>query len=73
MPPLHRRRNLDESTVSDLGMSPWIYNLYMDPKEQASIGHSRFEWGVPQVFQRAGRHSATFGKYPRKDIGLGKP
>jgi len=67
------RRNLDESTLNDLGMSPWVFNLYMDPKEQGSTGHSRFEWGIPQVLQRAGRHGATFEKYPRKDIGLRKP
>ncbi|XZE55074.1 arylsulfatase [Planctomycetaceae bacterium SH139] len=67
------RRNLDESTVSNLGMSPWVYNLYMDPKEQGSTGHSRFEWGLPQILQRAGRHEATFAKYPSKDIGLRKP
>lgn len=66
-------RNLDESTLENLGMSPWVYNLYMDPKEQTSTGHSRFEWGIPQVLQRAARHSATFEKYPRKDIGLKKP
>ncbi|HCP54890.1 MAG: arylsulfatase [Pseudomonadaceae bacterium] len=66
-------RNLDESTVQNLGMSPWVYNLYMDPKEQSSQGHSRFEWGLPQVMARAGRHLATFEKYPRKDIGLKKP
>ena len=68
------RRNLDETTVSDVGMSPWVYNLYMDPKEQASSGHARFEWGLPQVMQRVGRHINTFVAYPRKDIGLmGKP
>jgi arylsulfatase len=67
------RRNLDQSIVVGLGMSPWVYNLYMDPEEQASTGHSRFEWGLPQVLQRAGRHDATFQKYPRKDIGLKKP
>lgn len=66
-------RNLDESTLNNLGMAPWVYNLYMDPKEQSSQGHSRFEWGLPQVLQKAGRHSATFEKYPRKDIGLKKP
>jgi len=66
-------RNLDESINVELGMAPWVYNLYMDPKEQSSQGHSRFEWGIPQVLQRAGRHSATFEKYPRKDIGLRKP
>ena len=67
------RRNLDESVVHNLGMSPWVYNLYMDPEEQASSGHSRFEWGLPQILQRATRHGATFQKYPRKDIGLRKP
>jgi len=64
------RRNLDETIVADVGMSPWVYNLYMDPKEQASSGHSRFEWGLPQVMQLVGRHVGTFQKYPRKDIGL---
>jgi arylsulfatase len=54
-------------------MSPWVYNLYMDPKEQASSGHSRFEWGLPQVLRRAQRHLATFEAYPSTDIGLGKP
>jgi len=66
-------RNLDESINVNLGMAPWVYNLYMDPKEQSSQGHSRFEWGLPQALQRAGRHAATFEKYPRKDIGLKKP
>ena len=67
------RRNLDETTVSDVGMSPWVYNLYMDPKEQASTGHSRFEWGMPQVLAKTQRHLATFADYPSTDIGLGKP
>ncbi|MEQ9097378.1 MAG: arylsulfatase [Phycisphaerales bacterium] len=67
------RRNLDETTIAATGMSPWVYNLYMDPKEQASTGHSRFEWGIPQVLQKAGAHNATFEKFPRKDIGLRKP
>ena len=66
------RRNLDQRTLLSLGMSPWVYNLYMDPKEQASTGHSRFEWGLPQVMAKAGRLSATFEKYPRKVIGLTK-
>lgn len=67
------RRNLDESAISETGMSPWVYNLYMDPKEQASNGHLRFEWGLPQIVARVGRHMATFERYPRKDIGLKKP
>ncbi|WP_108258350.1 arylsulfatase [Mangrovicoccus ximenensis] len=67
------RRNLDETTVTDVGMSPWVYNLYTDPKEQASSGHSRFEWGLPQALRRVQRHLATFAEYPSTDIGLGKP
>jgi arylsulfatase A-like enzyme len=67
------RRNLDETTVSDVGMSPWVYNLYMDPKEQASVGHSRFEWGLPQILRKVNRHLSTFSAYPRTDLGLGKP
>lgn len=67
------RRNLDETTVSDVGMSPWFYNLYLDPKEQASNGHMRFEWGFPQVLRKTNRHLATFQDYPSTDLGLGKP
>lgn len=54
-------------------MSPWGFNLYMEPKEQGSSGHSRFEWGLPQALQKAGRHNATFEKYPRTDSVLQKP
>ncbi|MBW6401745.1 arylsulfatase [Roseomonas sp. HJA6] len=64
------RRNLDENTLVQVGIAPWVYNLHMDPKEQASQGHLRFEWGIPQVMQRVGRHNATFERFPRKDIGL---
>ena len=64
------RRNLDENTLVQVGIAPWVYHLYMDPKEQTSQDHSRFEWGIPQVLQRAAKHNATFEKYPRKDIGL---
>ncbi len=66
-------RNLDETTVSDVGMSPWVYNLYIDPKEQASSGHSCFEWSLPQVLNKVNRHLATFADYPSVEIGLGKP
>ncbi|MBC2688826.1 arylsulfatase [Pseudomonas kielensis] len=65
--------NLDESLVSSTGMSPWVYNLYVDPKEQVSTGHRNFEWGLPRVVGIAGRHLATFQKYPAKDLGLAKP
>ena len=67
------RSNLDETTVSNVGMSPWVYNLYLDPKEQASSGHRRFEWGLPQILNKANRHLATFSAFPSTDLGLRKP
>lgn len=50
----------------------------MDPKEQSSQGHSRFEWGLPQVMQRAGRLSAlreisAQGHRTEKARGLRQP
>lgn len=67
------RKNLDQSTIEGVGMSPWVYNLYADPKEQLSTGHRYFEWGIPGVFGLIGKHVATYEKYPMKDIGLKKP
>jgi hypothetical protein len=54
------------------GLSPCVYNLYMDPKRQASQGRARFEWIIPQVPTRIVRQIGTFSKYPRKDVGLGE-
>lgn len=67
------RKNLDQSTVEDIGMSPWVYNLYVDPKEQISTGHRYFEWGIPGMMSLITAHLATYKKYPMKDIGLKKP
>ena len=65
--------NIDESFVAGTGLSPWVYNLYMDPKEQKSVGHRTFEWGLPRVVGLLGAHVATFQKYPMKELGLAKP
>lgn len=67
------RKNLDQSTIENIGMSPWVYNLYVDPKEQLSSGHRYFEWGIPGVMSLISAHLATYQKYPMKDIGLKKP
>nr|WP_278022768.1 hypothetical protein [Flavobacterium ginsengisoli] len=67
------RKNIDQSTIEGVGMSPWVYNLYTDPKEQLSTGHRFFEWGIPGVMQLIATHLATYQKYPMKDIGLKKP
>jgi len=67
------RKNIDQSAIESTGMSPWVYNLYSDPKEQISSGHRYFEWGLPGMLGLAGAHLATYQKYPMKDIGLKKP
>ena len=66
-------RNLDESVLTSTGDWPWVYNLYMDPKEQRSTGHRYFEWGLAAVKPMLESHVATYMKYPRKNLGLGTP
>jgi len=65
------RRNIDASLLQDIGTSPWVFNLNMDPKEMASTGHQFFEWGVPQATSFMKSHLATMKKYPNTNIGLG--
>lgn len=65
------RRNLDQTLLSNIGTAPWVFNLNVDPKEQASEGHRYFEWGMPAVISFQKRHIATMKKYPNTDIGLG--
>ena len=65
------RRNIDASLLSDIGTSPWVFNLNMDPKEMASTGHQFFEWGMPQATRFMKEHLGTMKKYPNTDIGLG--
>ena len=65
--------NIDESMLISTGMSPWVYNLYLDPKEMKSVGHRTFEWGLPNILQLVNRHMASYRKYPMKELGLAKP
>lgn len=65
--------NIDESMLVSAGLSPWVYNLYLDPKEQKSVGHRTFEWGLPVILNVVSRHMATYRKYPMKELGLAKP
>ncbi len=69
----HPMSNLDESSIINVGMAPWIYNLYMDPKEQASSGHRFFEWGIGTATGLSVEHAKTYISFPMKDIGLGVP
>jgi arylsulfatase A-like enzyme len=65
-------KNLDESVLSK-AVWPWVYNLYMDPKEQRSTGHRYFEWGLTAVVSFMTDHGKTYNKYPMKSLGLELP
>ena len=62
---------IDMSTSSDVGISPWVFNLYIDPLERYPVGHRMNAW-VASLAAELKSHAATFVKYPPKDIGLGK-
>ena len=63
--------NIDMTTVSDVGLAPWLFNLYIDPKEQYPVGH-RMNAFLASMAAELKAHAATFKKYPPKDIGLGQ-
>jgi arylsulfatase A-like enzyme len=61
--------DIDMTTVSDVGLAPWLFNLYVDPKEQYTVGHRMNAW-LASMGAEMRAHAATFRKYPPKDIGL---
>jgi arylsulfatase len=61
----------DMSTISDVGLAPWLFNLYIDPKEAYPVGHRLNAFLAPMAAELKA-HAATFKKYPPKDIGLGQ-
>ena len=36
--------NIDMTTISDVGLAPWLFNLYIDPKEEYPVGHRMNAW-----------------------------
>lgn len=61
--------HIDLATVQDVGIAPWFFNLYIDPKEEMPVGHRLNAW-LASVSGEGKAHAATFKKYPPKDIGL---
>lgn len=61
--------DIDMATMTDVGLSPWLFNLYIDPKEQYPVGHRMNPW-LASLLQEFKAHAATFKKYPPKDVGL---
>ena len=60
--------DIDMTTVCDVGLAPWLFNLYIDPKEYP-VGH-RMNAFLASMAAEMKAHAATFAKYPPKDIGL---
>ena len=36
--------HIDMATVQDVGLAPWFFNLYIDPKEEMTVGHRMNPW-----------------------------
>lgn len=63
--------DIDMTTSTSVGLAPWLFNLYIDPKEEYPVGHRMNAWLASMAAEMKG-HAATFRKYPPKDIGLGQ-
>ncbi len=67
--PVSTHMFIDMSTIQDVGLAPWLFNLYISPKEEMTVGHRRNAW-LATVAGKLKSHAATFKKYPPKKIGL---
>ncbi len=63
--------NIDYSIAGATGLAPWLFNLYIDPKERMPVGHRGNAWTASMAAETKG-HAATFRKFPPKDVGLGQ-
>jgi len=55
--------------IQDVALAPWLFNLYVDPKEEYTVGHRLNAWQA-SLGAEMKAHAATFKKYPPKDVGL---
>ncbi|MDO6519963.1 arylsulfatase [Shimia thalassica] len=60
---------IDMATVVPTGLAPWLFNLYVDPKEEYPVGHRMNAW-TASLGAELKAHAATFKKFPPKDLGL---
>jgi hypothetical protein len=60
---------IDMATVETVGTAPWLFNLYIDPKEEYPVGHRMNAW-LATLGAEMKAHGATFAKYPPKKVGL---
>lgn len=60
---------IDQSTITKSGLAPWLFNLYIDPKESRVLGHALSPWTASMAAE-AKYHAASFVKFPPKNVGL---
>ncbi|MDJ0995611.1 MAG: arylsulfatase [Dinoroseobacter sp.] len=60
---------IDMAAVVPTGLAPWLFNLYIDPKEEYPVGHRMNAW-TASLGAELKAHGATFVKFPPKDLGL---
>jgi arylsulfatase len=53
--------DIDMSTRADVGLAPWLFNLYIDPKEQYPVGHRMNAW-LASLAAEMRAHAATHGQ-----------
>jgi hypothetical protein len=63
--------DIDMTTVSSVDLAPWLFNLYIDPKEEYPVGHRQNAF-LAAMAAETKAHGATFRKFPPKEIGLGR-
>ena len=61
--------HIDMATVQDTATAPWLFNLYIDSKEELPVGHRMNAW-LASLGAEMAAHAATFKKYPPKKVGL---
>ena len=67
--------NISMSTYVPVGVSPWVFDLYRDPKERLTRSNGDYEWAYGPILQLQAAHAATFAKIPRRTSasGLARP
>ena len=60
---------IDQSVLTKPGVAPWLFNLYIDPKERRAVGHAMSAWQAVLPAEFKG-HAASFKKFPMKSVGL---
>ena len=60
---------IDMAAVVPTGLAPWLFKLYIDPKEEYPVGHRLNAW-TASLAAELKAHSATFRKLPPKKLGL---